>query len=312
MQIIDSINVPFDPKNSVVTVGTFDGIHIGHVEIINKLRIISEEQNLTSIIVTFFPHPRTVVNKGNDIRLLTPLEEKKKLLSEMGIDYLYVINFTEEFSKKTYKEFFDEILLNKVSARHLVIGYDHKFGKDRDGNINKLVAYTEENKMGISIVGPKEIGNETVSSTKIRNALLNGELDAANKMLGRSYSIHGKVVEGKKRGRTLGFPTANIEMSDKNKLLPKNGVYFVKVQLTNKQYFGVTNIGLRPTFNNAVEPIAEVHILDFDENIYGERIDLKIISRIRDEKKFADKFELEKQIKIDVSKVRDKIKELTN
>ncbi len=180
------------------------------------------------------------------------MEEKKKLFEKLGIDFVYIINFNEEFSQKTYKEFFNEILIETVNAKHLVIGYDHKFGKNRDGDIEKISEYTKKNNIGMTVVEPKEIDGETVSSTKIRNALLNGNLEFANKLLNRYYFLDGIVVEGAKRGRTLGFPTANLKLREDNKLVPMNGVYFVRVSLENeiKLYYGVANIGLRPTFNN--------------------------------------------------------------
>ncbi len=175
-----------------------------------------------------------------------------------------------------------------------------------------MVEYTQESGISMTIVNAKDINNNTVSSTKIRNALLNGELEKANQMLGRYYSMIGKVVEGAKRGRTLGFPTANIEPEDENKLIPQNGVYFVRVNFNNKYYFGVGNIGLRPTFNHATKPITEVFIFDFDKDIYGENITVEFIARLRDEKKFNSKEELEKQIQLDVDNAKQKIKEINN
>jgi len=308
MKIINDLENNFNLEKSAVTIGTFDGLHTGHEEIIQMLKTKAGEQKLSSVVVTFFPHPRTVVNHGYDLKLLTPLEEKKKLFEDLGIDYLYIIAFTKEFSRKTYKDFFDDVLLASVNTKYLVIGYDHKFGKGRDGNINNLKEYTKQNNIGMTIVGPKEIDNTTVSSTKIRNALLSGDVETANKMLGRFYQLSGVVVKGAKRGRTLGFPTANLGVRDDNKLIPKNGVYFVRVTLNNLQLYGVANIGLRPTFNNAREPITEVHILDFDNKIYGEKILIEFIERIRDEKKFSSKEELEDNIKIDVENVRKLIK----
>ncbi len=312
MKII-SFNEKFSsPEKSVVTIGTFDGLHLGHREIIEALKKKSEELGFCSVVITFYPHPRTVITKDYKIKLLTPLEEKKEIFKKLGIDYLYIVNFTEEFSKKTYKEFIDEIILKKVKAEHLIIGYDHKFGKNRKGDKNKLVEYTQESGISMTIVNAKDINNNTVSSTKIRNALLNGELEKANQMLGRYYSMIGKVVEGAKRGRTLGFPTANIEPEDENKLIPQNGVYFVRVNFNNKYYFGVGNIGLRPTFNHATKPITEVFIFDFDKDIYGENITVEFIARLRDEKKFNSKEELEKQIQLDVDNAKQKIKEINN
>lgn len=310
MKIINFNDKDINSCESVVTIGTFDGLHLGHLEIIEELKKKSAELGLCSVVLTFYPHPRTVVAKDSGIKLLTPLEEKKLLFRNLGIDYLYIINFTKEFSKKTYKEFIDDIVIKEVRAKHLIIGYDHKFGKDRTGDKSKLVEYTRENGIEMTVVSARDISDGTVSSTKIRDALLEGELDLANKMLGRYYSMLGTVVEGAKRGRTLGFPTANINPDDENKLIPRNGVYFVRVNLNDKVYYGVANIGLRPTFNHAIKPITEVFIFDFDRDIYGEKLTLEFLSRLRNEIKFNSKEELENQIKLDVEKAKQKLKEI--
>jgi riboflavin kinase/FMN adenylyltransferase len=313
MQVINETFENIELGETAVTIGTFDGLHAGHFEIFEHLKLKATELNLKSVVVTFFPHPRTIVTKDYNIKLLTPLEEKKKLFEKLGIDFVYIINFNEAFSQKTYLEFFNEILIEKVNAKHLVIGYDHKFGKNRDGDIEKINEYTKKNNIGMTVVEPKEIDGETVSSTKIRNALLNGSLEYANKLLNRYYFLDGIVVEGAKRGRTLGFPTANLKLREDNKLVPMNGVYFVRVSLENEidLYYGVANIGLRPTFNNVTEPITEVYILDFSKEIYGKKITVEFINRLRDEKKFASKEELERNIKLDVEKavkLRNEIK----
>ena len=312
MQIISENSIYLKLEESVVTIGTFDGLHAGHIEIIEQLKSKAKELNLKSVVVTFFPHPRTVVTKDFNLKLLTPLEEKKRLFENFGIDYMYIITFNEKFSQKTYKEFFDETLIESVNAKHLVIGYDHRFGNNRDGDIDKLSEYTKNNRIGMTVVGPKEIDDETVSSTKIRNALLSGELESANKMLNRYYFLDGIVVEGAKRGRTLGFPTANLELREDNKLIPMNGVYLVRVTLETESnlYYGVANIGLRPTFNHVNEPITEVYILNFKKEIYGKNITVEFINRLRDEKKFSSKEELEKSIKLDVEKAIELINKI--
>ena len=312
MQIINEKLNASKLEESVATIGTFDGLHTGHIEIIEKLKSKANSLNLKSVVVTFYPHPRTVVTKDFKLKLLTPLEEKKKLFESFDIDYMYIITFNQEFSQKTYKEFFDETLINKVNAKHLVIGYDHKFGKNRDGDLDKLTEYTKNNSIGITVVSAKEINGETVSSTKIRNSLLCGELESANIMLNRYYFLDGIVVQGAKRGRTLGFPTANLKLREDNKLIPMNGVYLVRVNLEseNKYFYGVANIGLRPTFNNVHEPITEVFILDFDKDIYGMNIKVEFINRLRDEKKFSSKEELKNNIKLDVAKAIELISKI--
>lgn len=312
MQIITDNDNNLKLENSIVTIGTFDGLHAGHRKIISSLKKEGEALGLNSVVITFYPHPRTVVAKDYNLKLLTPIEEKKKLFANFGIDSLFVVSFTEEFSTKTYKDFFEEILINRVNTKHLVIGYDHKFGKDRNGNIKKLTEYTKEHNIGLTIVEAEDIDSEIVSSTKIRKALLSGDVETATNMLGRYYFLEGNVVEGAKRGRTLGFPTANLGLKEDNKLVPCNGVYFVKVKFDNSEHFGVANIGLRPTFNHVKEPITEVFIIDFNKEVYGEKIVVEFIKRIRDEKKFSSKEELENRIKLDVQSAEKLIKEFNN
>lgn len=300
MEIIRDINKELKISGSVATIGTFDGLHIGHQKIIKLLMEKSKQLNLKSVVITFYPHPRVVLGDRNDIKLLTPIEEKVKLFENFGIDFLLVVPFSKEFAKKTYQEFLNEIVIDKVKAKFLIIGYDHKFGKNREGDITKLKEYLKEKDLDMMIVGPEKIEENAASSTKIREALKSNNLDFANKMLGHYYFIEGVVVEGAKRGRTIGYPTANLKPSENNKLVPPNGVYFVRIKYDKRQYFGVANIGLRPTFNNVKEPITEVYIFDFNKDIYGENICIEFIKKIRDEVKFNSIEELEIQIKKDV------------
>ena len=300
MEIIRDISKELKISGSVATIGTFDGLHIGHQKIIKLLMEKSKQLNLKSVVITFYPHPRVVLGDRNDIKLLTPIEEKVKLFENFGIDFLLVVPFSKEFAKKTYQEFLNEIVIDKVKAKFLIIGYDHKFGKNREGDITKLKEYLKEKDLDMMIVGPEKIEENAASSTKIREALKSNNLDFANKMLGHYYFIEGVVVEGAKRGRTIGYPTANLKPSENNKLVPPNGVYFVRIKYDKRQYFGVANIGLRPTFNNVKEPITEVYIFDFNKDIYGENICIEFIKKIRDEVKFNTIEELEIQIKKDV------------
>ncbi|MBK7980238.1 MAG: bifunctional riboflavin kinase/FAD synthetase [Ignavibacteriae bacterium] len=300
MEIIRDISKELKISGSVATIGTFDGLHIGHQKIIKLLMEKSKQLNLKSVVITFYPHPRVVLGDRNDIKLLTPIEEKVKLFENFGIDFLLVVPFSKEFAKKTYQEFLNEIVIDKVKAKFLIIGYDHKFGKNREGDITKLKEYLKEKDLDMMIVGPEKSEENAASSTKIREALKSNNLDFANKMLGHYYFIEGVVVEGAKRGRTIGYPTANLKPSENNKLVPPNGVYFVRIKYDQKQYFGVANIGLRPTFNNVKEPITEVYIFDFNKDIYGENICIEFIKKIRDEVKFNSIEELEIQIKKDV------------
>lgn len=310
MNIITDYNENIRIEKSAVTIGTFDGLHVGHLEILETLKAKTEEFNLKSVVVTFYPHPRKVLAKDFNLKLLTPIDEKKRLFDIFGIDYLFIIKFTKKFSKQSYKEFLNNVLIKKVNTEHLVLGYDHKFGNNRDGDINRLIEYTKEIGIRMTIVGPKEVDNHIVSSTKIRKALLDGKIEEANKMLGRYYFLEGTVIEGAKRGREIGFPTANLNLKEDDKLVPCNGVYFVRIKHNNIYYFGVANIGLRPTFNNVKEPITEVNIFDFNKNIYGNQLKVEFIKRLRNEKKFSSKKELEENIKLDVIKAKKLIENL--
>ncbi len=309
MNIFDENSNIEKSKNTVVTIGTFDGIHRGHRKILDELLRISKEENSRNFVITFEPHPRTVVAQKFDIRLLTTLEEKKEIFENYGIENLMVINFTKEFSKLTSEEFIRKFICDKIGARHVVIGYDHKFGRNRDGNESTLRSLGEKFGFDVTQVPPIKENDVVISSTLIRNLLLKGKVEEANSYLGRNYSLSGKVVHGAGRGISLGFPTANLQPDSKRKLIPANGVYAVSVKLENKVYFGVMNIGFRPTFNQTPHAITEVHILDFNKDIYGENIKIEFVKRLRDEKKFVGKEELIKQIEDDIQRTKKIFKE---
>lgn len=286
-------------KNSVVTVGSFDGLHLGHLKILDTVKSISKENYLNSFVVTFEPHPRSVLTQNSEVSILTSLDEKKWIIEESGIENLMVIHFTREFSQLTSDEFIKKFVLEKLNASHMVIGHDHKFGRDRLGDENKLREIGNQLGFGITAVSAECLKNETISSSKIRSFLFSGELELANQFLGRFYSICGIVVKGAQRGRTLGFPTANVQVDDPKKAIPKNGVYIVRCSLGYEFYYGVMNIGNRPTFENKRELVAEVNIIDFNRDIYGEKIKVEFVKRLRDEKKFESKDELVAQIEKD-------------
>lgn len=297
---------------SVVTIGTFDGLHLGHQQIISKVIKVAEEKKLTSVVVTFDPHPRAVVSKDYNMQLLATLDEKKILFEELKIDNLFVINFTMEFAKISSDEFVKNYLIDKLNAKHVVIGYDHKFGKNRNGDKSTLKEFGIKYGFDVTCMDEFQSEGDTISSTVIRNLLQTGEVDTANTYLGRNYSFFGRVVEGAKRGREIGFPTANIEIDNPYKLVPANGVYIVKASLDNQSLYGIMNIGIRPTFENENNKVIEMHIFDFNKNIYGKEIKIEFIKRIRSEKKFNSKEELINQITKDKNFAEEFLSKLIN
>lgn len=297
-------------KKAVITVGSFDGLHIGHLKILEKLLDISRKINGTSVLLTFEPHPRSVIAKDFTLKILTTLDEKKLLLEKIGIENLIVQKFTKEFSQMTSDEFIKNILVDNIGTAHIVIGHDHKFGKDRLGDEEKLRSLGKQYNFDVTSVDAETIDEQVVSSTKIRNALADGDIQKANLFLARKYSLSGTVVKGTQRGRLLGFPTANIQLDDENKAVPKNGVYVVSCSCRNENFFGIMNIGFRPTFENNEQLIIEVYLLNFNDDIYGESISINFIKRLRDEKKFESKEKLINQIELDVQAAKEIIKGL--
>lgn len=299
-----------EKKSVVLTIGTFDGLHLGHIDILKSLLKKANHHNTESLAVTFEPHPRNVVSNDYSIKLLTTLDEKKEIFSELGIENLLVINFTKEFASLTSKEFIEAFIKSNIELKEIIIGYDHRFGKNRDGDEAKLREIGNEYGFNVSSVNAVTCADDTISSTKIRKALLNGDLKTANKYLGRNYCFYGDVIEGAGRGRELGYPTANIDPEKGNKLIPKPGVYLVKSPIENKEYFGLMNIGSRPTFNDIENVLVEVHLLEFKGDIYGKHLKIELIDRLRDEKKFESKDELMNQIKLDEEKGKEIIDKL--
>ena len=298
MQIYRSEKEIKKDKNTVLTIGTFDGVHEGHKDLFNKLTEETRANSYRNLIITFEPHPRTILSNSN-VGLLTTYNEKIELFELLGIENLLVLEFTKKFSEQSSEEFVKNIICENVGAKHIIIGHDHKFGKNRSGNEELLRKLGERNDFFVTSVPPVTIDNEIVSSTLIRNSLLKGDLKKANKLLGRNYSFEGKIVKGVSRGRILGFPTANIEVENKYKLIPHYWVYFVECEMNSEKVFGLMNIGVRPTFEDSNKVIIEVHLLDFEKNIYGEKIKVNLLKRLRDEKKFESKEELIYQIERD-------------
>ena len=283
---------------SVITIGTFDGVHIGHRKIINQLTTISSTDNLVSILLSFFPHPKMVLQSNNEIKLINTINEKQDLLSALNLDFLIIKEFTKEFSRLSALEFVRDILVNKLNAKHIIIGYDHHFGRNRTANIQQLREFGELYDFTVTEILAQDIDNIAISSTKIRKALNNGDIKLANNYLGYNYFFNGTVIHGNNIGQTISFPTANIKIDESYKLVPKNGVYIVKSFIDNKCVFGMMNIGTNPTFNRKNQSI-EIHFLDFNKNIYNQSLSVEMISRIRSEKKFSSVENLKKQLELD-------------
>lgn len=291
----------FYARKPIVTIGTFDGVHLGHQQVILRLQEIAKKHNGETVIFTFHTHPRLITAPNETtLRLLTTLDEKIKLFEHYGIDHLVIYPFDKAFSELTYSEFVEHILIKKMNTHCLVVGYDHKFGRNREGNFEYLKKSAIKFSFEIEKLDVLNIEKDSVSSTKVRLALENGEIEKANRYLGYHFTLHGTVVEGKQIGRKIGFPTANIEASDKHKIIPGYGVYAVKVILSNAQFNGMLNIGTRPTFNNNADNRSiEVNIFNFEDNIYRRDITLEFIGKIRNEQKFTDIESLVTQLKND-------------
>ncbi len=296
----------FNATNPVVTIGTFDGVHLGHQKVISRLKEIAKKYDGESVIFTFYPHPRLVTSATEtNLRLLTTLEEKTALFEKFGIDHLIVYPFNKAFSKLTYTEFVKNILVEKIDTHCLVVGYDHKFGRNREGGFEYLKKCAKKLNFEVEKLDALSLEEENVSSTKIREALQSGDIKKANSYFGYEFSLSGTVITGNQVGRKIGFPTANIETSDKHKIIPGYGVYVVKVIVNNENYSGMLNIGSRPTFNNNADNRSiEVNIFEFSDDIYKQEITLVFIDKIRNEKKFEGVEKLKEQL------IKDKKKAL--
>lgn len=290
-------------KPAATTVGTFDGVHLGHVKIINSLKGLSKEKKLKSTLITFDPHPRVVLQQTPPFRtkLLTKIDERLELLQNEGLDQVVIAKFSRQFSELDYREFIKSILLEKVNTKVLVVGYDHGFGKDRTGNFDEMSKISRELNFEVVRETAIKINNQTVSSSKIRELIDIGNVSEAASMLGRKYTINGVVIKGEGRGKKLNFPTANLQITNDYKLFPKEGVYAVDCIIHGNLYRGMSNIGIKPTFGG-VQKTVEIHILKFTEDIYGEKIEVQFIKRLRDEKKFKNEKELINQLTIDKNK----------
>ncbi|MFM9945786.1 MAG: bifunctional riboflavin kinase/FAD synthetase [Bacteroidia bacterium] len=299
MQVITDLNLFIKPKNAIITQGTFDGVHAGHRQILGSIVQLAREQNGKSILVTFHPHPRQVLyTDENSIRLLTTLEEKIELFSAIGLDYLVILPFDETLSKMPGVNFVRDVLVDKIGVTTMVVGHDHRFGRNREASFDDLKEFAEIYGFEVREIAAHDIREAVVSSTKIRTSLLKGDILTANLFLERDYSMSGKVVHGKNLGKGIGYPTANLEVKDKDKLIPANGIYAVRVKHHNKMYGGMLSIGNNPTIEEAAWSI-EVNIFNFNKAIYGDELTLFFTEKMRDEVKFESLNDLKIQLKKD-------------
>jgi len=283
---------------TVVTIGTFDGVHLGHQAILDRLCQSARAQHAASVVLTFYPHPRSVLAQSQQVGLLTALDEKIKLLRQTGLDYLWVIPFTADFASLSAEAFVQEYLVNALHAQTVIIGYDHRFGQNRSANYADLVNFGVQYGFDVAQIDAQTVEAVAVSSTKIRKAISLGQMDLATSYLGHPYLLQGKVVRGKQLGRTLGFPTANIQWDEADKLLPPIGVYAVRVGVDDKQYWGMLNLGHNPTVQDQGLQL-EVHLLDFEGDLYGMTLDIFFEKRLRDEQRFASVALLSQQLQAD-------------
>ncbi|HMC02306.1 MAG TPA: bifunctional riboflavin kinase/FAD synthetase [Flavobacteriaceae bacterium] len=298
MKIIINFNA-FSAKNkTIATIGTFDGVHIGHQKIIDRLVKSAKRKNLDAVVLTFFPHPRMVLQKDANIKLINTINEKAQLFEKLGVDNLVVKKFTKQFSRLSAEDFVKQVLVNKLKIENIIIGYDHHFGRNRNANINDLRTFGETYNFEVEEISVQDINEVAVSSTKIRNALNEGDIKTANTFLGYNFMLTGVVIEGKGLGKNIGFPTANIFIEESYKLIPKQGVYIVKSNIEGKNVFGMMNIGTNPTLGENKQSI-EVHFFNFSKNLYNQNIQVGLLQRIRDEEKFNSLDNLKEQLKKD-------------
>ncbi|MFP4058875.1 MAG: bifunctional riboflavin kinase/FAD synthetase [Bacteroidota bacterium] len=307
---IHSKNEKLAIHKPVVTVGIFDGVHKGHKFVLNHLRKKATQRKQESVVLTFWPHPRMVLKKaGNDFSLLNTLDEKINLLSDEGIDHLVILTFTNEFSLLTSGEFVKQILIDYLDASLLLMGYNQKFGHNRTGTFENVQQIGKEHGLQVEQIPVLDVNDKKISSSGVRNSILKGDLQTATDFLGYHYNLTGNVTGGSKIGRKIGFPTANIEPEDQYKLVPPDGVYAVEVEVRRNQIFkAMLNIGFRPTINDGRKRTIEAHLFNFDENLYGEKITIYFIKKLRDEKKFTRMDELKNQLEKDKKEVLNILK----
>lgn len=301
--IFELENIPQN-EGFVITQGTFDGVHLGHQHVLKQVVNIAKEYKKPSLLITFYPHPRLVINPNDStIKMLSSIEEKAKIILEMGIDYVLVLSFTHEISQYTPEKFVHDILVSKLNVQCMVVGYDHRFGKNRSGGFSELTEFAKKFNFKVKEINASEIDEIAVSSTRIRKAIASGNLKDANELLGKPYRLTGIVVEGQKIGRQLGFPTANLMIDEPHKLIPPNGVYLGYAIIQNIKYKIMLNIGVRPTVDGKSQTI-EAHIIDFNENIYNQKLTIYLVQFLREELRFNGLEALKIQLQKDESITR--------
>lgn len=298
MKIFHSIHDFKSTKRTILTLGTFDGVHIGHKKILEKVNQNTIEQTTESLVLTFFPHPRMVLEDKSEMKLLNTLSEKIELLEKSGLENLVIHPFDEKFSQLTAHEFVKTVLVDQFNIKKIIIGYDHRFGKNRTANFDDLVAFGKQYDFEVEQISAQEIETVSVSSTKIRKALDEGNMKKANEYLGYDYFLTGTIIKGKQIGRTIGFPTANLKIEEDYKLIPRNGVYIVKSELNRKTVFGIMNIGFNPTVEGQ-DLSVEIHYLDNNDDLYGQKISVSLIHFVRAEQHFESVFLLKEQLEKD-------------
>jgi riboflavin kinase/FMN adenylyltransferase len=298
-------NFPAD-EASIVTIGTFDGVHLGHQQILKQLIDTSRKSKLKSVLLTFFPHPRMVLQPDISMRLIQTIQEREKALQKTGLDYLVIHPFSTEFSRLSADDYVKQILVEQLNVRKVVVGYDHRFGRNRTASLEDMYHYADIHEFEVIEINAEKIESTAVSSTKIRKAIDEGNIELANTYLGHSFTIEGMVIDGDKRGRELSYPTANIDLQNQHKIVPKQGVYLVKSKLKGRVVYGMMNIGTKPTFDTTM-PSIEVHFLDWNGDLYGQAVQVELLKWVREERKFSSVEELQTQIQADEQYCRSSI-----
>ena len=298
MKVFENILEYKPSRESIVTIGTFDGVHIGHRKIITDMVAKGKKENLLTILLTFFPHPRMVLQKDSNIKMIDTINEKKNIFKKLGVEVLIIQPFTKDFSRMSAIKFTRDILVNSLKVSKLMIGYDHRFGRNREATVQTLKGFGLDYNFKVDEIPAQDIESISVSSTKVRNAIRNGDFKLVNKFLNRPFNLSGKIIKGDELGRKIGYPTANLKIFEKYKLKPQNGVYLTRTKLNKQTYFGMMNIGIRPTISAKNNQI-ETHLFNFNGNLYGHEMTLEILEKIRVEKKFESIEKLKIQLDID-------------